>query len=96
MFLKHVFILIIIFQRINHLPLISTISLIREVILLNFSFLISLTKNVSFYCFLFQSCLRQSYSFFGISLCPYGNVFIPSSRIYRLSSKADKDILFFS
>ena len=81
MFLKHVFILIIIFQRINHLPLISTISLIREDILLNFLFLISLTKNVSFYCFLFQLWLRQSNSFFGISLCPYGKVFIPLSRI---------------
>ena len=53
-------------------------------------------KNVSFYCFLFQSWLRQSHSFFGISLCPYGNVFISSSKIYCLSSKVGKDILFFS
>ena len=79
MFFKHVFIFITIFQRINPLPL------IREVILLNFSFLISLTKNVSFYCFLFQSYILEKnifiYSFFGISLCPYGNVFIPSERI---------------
>ena len=36
------------------------------------------------------------YSFIGISLCPYGNVFIPSSRIYLLSPKSDKDVLLLS
>ena len=52
-FLQQVFIFIITFQRINLLPLISTISLIREVMLLIF-----LTKNVGVYYFLFQSWLK--------------------------------------
>ena len=75
-FFKHVFIFIIIFQRINNLPLISTIFLIKEVILLNFSFLISLMKNVSFYCFLFQSWLRQSYSFFCFFLFNLNHLYV--------------------
>ena len=84
-FFKHVFTFTTIFQRINLLPLISTIYLIRGVIPL-----ISLTKNVNVDFFSFSIILRESYilkknifiySIFGISFYPYGNVFIPSERI---------------
>ena len=34
--------------------------------------------------------------YFYMSLCSYANVLIPSLRIYRLSSKHDKDVLFHS
>ena len=33
---------------------------------------------------------------FYMSLCPYANVLIPFIRIYRLSSKHDKDLLLVS
>ena len=55
-FFKHVFTFTTIFQRINLLPLISTIYLIRGVIPL-----ISLTKNVNVDFFCFSIILRESY-----------------------------------
>ena len=75
-FFKHVFIFIIVFQRINLLPLISAISLIRQVILLNFSFFISLSKNLSFYCFLFQSYILKKNIFIHFLVYLYDHMVI--------------------
>ena len=41
-------------------------------------------------------CNNVKIEHFYISLCPYANVLIPFLRIYRLSSKHDKDILLVS